>query len=171
MKRLIVSLLLALSFATPLGAADLDPSAIMNETIVLDRNGNGSIDDGNELFGNATRLANGTRAENGYLALAELESWLPGGNGDGEISSKDAAFGSLRLWTDTDHSGTSRPEELRTLDQAGIQRIDLQYRMSQRTDRYGNELRYRSQAWQKGRRGAMLPIITWDVFFVVSPIE
>ena len=39
MKRLIVSLLLALSFATPLGAADLDPSAIVNETIVLDENG------------------------------------------------------------------------------------------------------------------------------------
>lgn len=136
--------------------------------LVLDRNGNGSIDDGSELFGDATRLANGTRAANGYLALAELDSWFFGGNGDGEIGPADAAFGSLRLWTDADHSGTSRPEELQTLDLAGIRSIGLQYRTSHRTDRYGNKFRFLGRAWQEGHQeGAMRPILTWDVFFTV----
>lgn len=139
--------------------------------LVLDRNGNGSIEDGGELFGDATLLADGTRAANGYLALAELDSWQFGGNGDGGISADDAAFTSLRLWTDADHSGTSKPEELQTLEQTGIRRIELQYRTSHRKDRHGNELRYLGRAWQKGRGGVVRPILTWDVFFTVVPID
>lgn len=137
----------------------------------LDRNGNGAIDDGSELFGDATPLADGTRAANGYLALAELDSWHFGGNGDGQIDAEDAAFSLLRLWTDRDHSGTSRPEELQTLDQAGIRRIGLQYRTSHRRDRHGNDFRFLGRAWQERRPGVVRPILTWDVFFTVAPIE
>lgn len=137
--------------------------------LALDRNGNGSIDHGGELFGDATVLADGTRAENGYLALAELDSWAFGGNSDGWIDAADAAFGTLRLWRDRDHSGTSRPDELHTLAEAGIRRIGLSYRTSQRRDRYGNEFRYLGRAWKVGPNGVLRPILTWDVFFLVAP--
>lgn len=137
--------------------------------LALDRNGNDAIDSGGELFGDATVLADGTRAANGYLALAELDTGLFGGNSNGQIDSGDAAFGSLRLWTDTDHSGTSKPEELQTLEQAGIRRIGLTYKTSHRRDRYGNDLRFFGHAWQERRPGIVRPILTWDVFFTVLP--
>jgi hypothetical protein len=135
--------------------------------LALDRNGNGSIDDGGELFGDATVLANGTRAANGYLALAELDSWAFGGNGDGQIDAGDAGFASLRLWVDEDHSGTSRPGELLTLAAAGVRQIGLDYRMSRRRDRHGNDFRFLGRAWKEGRRGVVRPVLTWDVFFLV----
>jgi hypothetical protein len=135
--------------------------------LAMDRNGNGAIDHGGELFGNATLLADGTRALNGYLALAELDSWIFGGNGDEFIDSTDASFTSLWIWTDLNHDGLSQPEELQTLDEAGIQRIGVQYKRSNRTDRYGNEFRFLGRAWKTGRRGAVRPMLTWDVFFRV----
>jgi hypothetical protein len=137
--------------------------------LVLDRNVNGLIDNGSELFGNATRLANGTQASNGYVALAEFDSWAFGGNGNGAIDPADSAFSSLRIWTDLNHDGNSQPEELQTLDAAGIRRIGLDYRQSRRRDRYGNEFRFLGTAWKDGHLGVAHPILTWDVFFLVAP--
>ena len=42
--------------------------------LVMDRNGDGIINGGKELFGNETLLANGAKAANGFQALAELDS-------------------------------------------------------------------------------------------------
>jgi hypothetical protein len=152
------------------GALDLMSWTNRSEGILaLDRNGNGTIDNGAELFGNFTLLSDGTRALNGYLALAELDTWLFGGNGDSVINPADSAFGSLRLWTDRNHDGLSQPEELATLSESGIRRLSLDYARSQRTDRYGNEFRFRSWAWQAGHNGIERPVLTWDVFFVVVP--
>ncbi len=39
--------------------------------LCLDLNGNGTIDDGGELFGDQTLLADGTAAKNGFEALAQ----------------------------------------------------------------------------------------------------
>lgn len=152
------------------GGADLISWTERSEGILaLDRNGNGTIDDGGELFGNATLLADGTRASNGYLALAELDSWAFGGNGDEFIDSADALFGSLRMWTDHDHDGISQPEELQTLAETSIRRIEVNYRRSHRTDRYGNEFRFLGRAWRAGDNGVVHPLLTWDVFFLVEP--
>lgn len=38
-----------------------------------DRNGNGAIDSGRELFGDETLLADGKKAAHGFAALAELD--------------------------------------------------------------------------------------------------
>ncbi|HWM94402.1 MAG TPA: hypothetical protein VN493_26840 [Thermoanaerobaculia bacterium] len=137
--------------------------------LALDRNGNGMVDHGGELFGNFTRFTDGTRALNGYLALAEFDNWLLGGNGDGQIDSADAVFEHLRMWRDSNHDGVSQPTELATLEAARILRIGLDYRRSNRTDRYGNEFRFMGKAWKEGRHGVERPILTWDVFFLAVP--
>lgn len=152
------------------GAADLMAWTDRGEGLLaLDRNGNGTVDSGAELFGNATPLLDGTRALNGYEALAELDAWVLGGNGDGVIDPADDAFGSLWMWTDRNHDGVSQPEELRSLAEAGIRRMDLDYKRSHRTDRYGNQFRFLGRAWKTNRHGMERPVLTWDVFFVVVP--
>lgn len=137
--------------------------------LVLDRNGNDLVDHGGELFGNYTRLSDGSQALNGYLALAELDTWALGGNEDGRIDPGDTAFPQLRLWTDTNHNALSEPSELLTLEQARVTAIGLSHRRSNRTDRHGNELRFRGRAWRIGLNGTERPVPTWDVFFLVVP--
>jgi Ca2+-binding RTX toxin-like protein len=88
--------------------------------LVLDRNGNGTIDSGQELFGNNTLLSNGTKAADGYAALSDLDS-----NGDGMIDAQDAQFDELRLWRDLNQDGISDTGELFRLDELGITQINL----------------------------------------------
>ncbi len=72
--------------------------------IALDRDGNGRIDSGAELFGDATGAANG------FVALAELDA-----NHDGRLDRDDPAFASLLLWADRNHDRHSTPDELTPL--------------------------------------------------------
>lgn len=88
--------------------------------LVLDRNGNGRIDDGSELFGDQTHLANGQLAADGIAALAELDS-----NGDGVFSALDARYGDVRLWQDRNQDGVSQADELIRLADAGVASISL----------------------------------------------
>ena len=91
--------------------------------LVRDLNGNGIIDNGAELFGDSTKLADGTFAKHGYAALAKLDS-----NGDNIINAADAAFQSLRVWQDLNQDGISQANELRTLKELGIQSLDIAYK-------------------------------------------
>ena len=83
--------------------------------LVLDRNGNGTIDSGAELFGNATPLNNGGKAADGFAALAQEDT-----NGDGLVNNLDANWNNLRVWQDLNQDGISQADELTTLDQQGI---------------------------------------------------
>ena len=115
--------------------------------LVWDRDGNGEIDNGNELFGNHTLLKNGKRAANGFAALAELDD-----NNDDVFDAKDKLWSALQLWFDYNQNGISEPEELIKLSQSGIKQIRLNYHNSNVTDENGNVHRQQSSVtWNDGR--------------------
>jgi hypothetical protein len=133
--------------------------------LCLDRNGNGRIDNGGELFGDSTLLASGQRAANGFLALAEFDTTEMGGNGDGRISQTDAVFDRLRLWVDWNHDGASSPGELSTLQSGGVVEISTNYVLTPRQDQYGNRFRYLSLAKLRNAAGLVRAAPIWDVIF------
>lgn len=105
-------------FATSTGW--ISPS---NGFLVLDRNGNGTIDSGREMFGDQTLLKDGiTVAQNGFQALAEFDIF-----GHGVIDERSPVFHELRVWVDRSMNGRTDPGELYTLAELGIASISLGY--------------------------------------------
>ena len=62
--------------------------------LCLDRNANGLIDDGSELFGDQNGAANG------FDELAKFDQ-----NGDGKLNAKDEAYSQVKLWVDFNKNG------------------------------------------------------------------
>ena len=103
--------------------------------LVYDRNGDGVVNNGGELFGDNTLLKNGERATNGYQALADLDD-----NGDGKVDAADSAFAHLRVWRDLNQDGISQEGELLTLDEAKVKALNLANQSSNRDLGNGNTL-------------------------------
>ena len=103
--------------------------------LVYDRNGDGVVNDGDELFGDNTPLKNGERAANGYQALAELDD-----NGDGKVDAADSAFAKLRVWRDLNQDGISQEDELLTLNEAKVKALNLANKNTDRDLGNGNSL-------------------------------
>lgn len=88
--------------------------------LALDRNENGKIDNGGELFGDQVIMKNGFKSESGFEALAELDE-----NGDGIIDKNDPQFANLCVWIDANRNGISEANELNSLDAIGVTAISL----------------------------------------------
>lgn len=76
--------------------------------LALDRNGDGKINDGSELFG--------TRTGDGFAELATLDS-----DSNGWIDENDADYDQLRVWT----KSTSGNDQLASLRQANVGALSL----------------------------------------------
>lgn len=108
--------------------------------LALDRNGNGAIDDGRELFGGF--IVPGAR--NGFMALTALV----GRKGTGTVTNEDELFAQLLLWTDSNHDGISQPGELQPLGNL-YSEISLGYAGHNRGDEHGNLFRFMGSAVEK----------------------
>lgn len=132
--------------------------------LAWDRNLNGVIDSGRELFGDSTTQPP-SNEPNGFFALAVLDQVDNGGNGDGMISNQDRLWNALQVWVDRNHNGQSEPNELAPLGVYRIEAIDLAFHESKRKDRYGNQLRYRTEV--RLEDGPAIKAV--DVFFLGLP--
>ncbi|MBK3754355.1 hypothetical protein GFL87_20785 [Pseudomonas aeruginosa] len=88
--------------------------------LVWDRNGNGTIDNGGELFGVDFIKENGQKASDGFDALRDLDS-----NRDGIFDVKDEQFGDLKIWQDLNQDGIAQANELKSLNDHNITAINL----------------------------------------------
>lgn len=132
--------------------------------LCLDRNGNGVIDDGTELFGHATPLLSGGNARVGYRALADLDRPELGGNADGKVDAADPLFPSLCAWVDKNRDAISQPQEIMTLDIAGVAALSYTYKPTQILDSNGNLFRYVSSVEM---RTPSVQTQTWPSFDVI----
>ena len=103
--------------------------------LALDRDGDGRISSGRELFGD--RTVPGVRV--GVNALAQLAEY-PGTWG--AVDSDNPLFARLGLWTDANHNGVSEVDELRPAADE-LAAIGLGYTPHRRLDSHGNQSRYR----------------------------
>ncbi|MFM7267716.1 MAG: calcium-binding protein, partial [Cyanobium sp.] len=124
--------------------------------LVRDRNGDGRISSGNELFGNATRLRSGGLAAHGFEALRDLDS-----NRDGQVDERDSEWGSLRVWVDRNADAISDPEELFDPLSLGVRSLLLGWRDSAHIDAEGNH--HRQQGSYRHSDGSLRDLT--DVWF------
>src|SRR5207245_3157400 len=85
--------------------------------LALDRDGDGKITSGRELF---SEFFDPDRATPGPGALALFDA-----NDAGVIDAKDPVFGQLQVWQDANHDARTDQGDLRTLDALGISSIQL----------------------------------------------
>lgn len=154
---------------------DLDGNGVSEQTgwltgkvgfLALDRNNNGKIDDGTELFGEATALQSGEKASNGYQALTELDS-----NKDGIIDQQDDVFNKLVVWFDANKDGKSQAYEMRSLSSLAVTKFSVNYTnvpKDQVVQHHGlnesNLVKYQAKFWGPkvcGKDGCN----SYDVFF------
>lgn len=120
---------------------------------------------GLDLFGNHTRLPDGTFAEDGFQALAQYDVRDTEGRSraDGRITKEDPVWSTLRVWLPRAPYGKMIPSQLKTLDEVGITEISLDYVRMNELDANGNRTKQRSSV-KIGNRSVTMA----DVWFAVG---
>ena len=141
--------------------------------LAIDRNGNGVIDNGSELFGDHTI----ERARNGFTALQKMNMELNGGVPRASVNADEPLFERLLLWEDENHNGISEPHEIQPAARL-LSDIGLGYGEHRRRDRHGNLLKWKGWASLRtgpGRNQAVEPshqqarhLDIFDVHFVTK---
>lgn len=149
----------------PLEQMSWPEATSQNGWLVLDRNGNGSIYDLTELFGNLSPQPESSEP-NGYRALAVFDDLAHGGNGNNRIDPGDSVYQHLRVWIDQNHNGVSEANELRSLQDHGILSVGVQYVHSDYVDQHRNTFRYSAPLVSESGTG---PDHSYDVLLVVKP--
>lgn len=135
--------------------------------LALDRNGNGVVDNGSELFGVGTPLLiDGGTAPNGFVGLAQYDSTALGGDDDGLITSSDAIWNELRVWNDRNADGISTRAEMLTPESVGLTAFQTIPKFRKHYDEAGNILPYWAWATRDARPRKTLMV---DVFFLMLP--
>jgi hypothetical protein len=147
---------------------DLDGNGFAEQTgwvapddalLVFDRNDNGTVDNGSELFGNHTPVG-AEFAAHGFEALAYLDTNL-----DGKISQDDAVYASLALWQDLNSNTHVDAGEMKSLESAGIVSVSTSYRATTAKDANGNShLQTGTYVAASGLTGLAV-----DVWFTINP--
>jgi hypothetical protein len=106
--------------------------------LARDRNDDGRITDGRELFGD--RMLPGARS--GPKALISLATAAASGEPGAGLDSRNPLFARLLLWTDANHNGLSETSELRAAGEV-LSAVGLGFERHHRVDNHGNESRYR----------------------------
>lgn len=102
--------------------------------LVMDRDKNGIISNGNELFGeHSPVLSFNINDKNGFSSLSSLDS-----NCDGLINQDDISWSELLVWKDNSMDGISQSDELFSLETIGISSIGIDAQRSFFYDENGN---------------------------------
>ncbi len=131
--------------------------------LVLDSNKNGQVDGGHELFGEYTNGKGKKTFANGYKALAQLDT-----NKSGYIDAKDKQFADLKVWVDKNSDAVTQSDELKTLTDLEITKIDTTYKPVKDTSKkFANKILFESKFFgpgQCGKSGCM----SYDIYFGTS---
>jgi hypothetical protein len=119
--------------------------------LAIDRNGNGFIDSGKELFGNHT--VPGMR--HGFDALNAMNLGM-GGDEVGIIDSTQPIFSKLLLWEDANHNGAAEPHELQPASNL-LSGIGLGLKPHNRRDGHGNRFALQGFAHVRSKPGRNFP--------------
>jgi hypothetical protein len=130
--------------------------------LVWDKNKNGRVDDGSELFGNTMRMPDGTLRPDGFAALSYFDE-----NRDGRIDRSDSVFSSLRLWFDRNGDTKTDDGELVALETANLETLVLDPRKSNDLDKFGNRILLRS--WATMTDGTRVRLL--DILPVIVPVD
>lgn len=141
--------------------------------LVLDRNGNGRIDNGRELFGNFSSIYPDQLypiANHGFDALEALESsatWGPHRR-DGKIDARDSMYSRLQVWRDIDHDGASDAGELVSLESLGVVSLGTDYKATRQRDEHGNVFKFKAPSYWQLPNGKVKKRTFWDVYLLIQ---
>ncbi|UYL08358.1 hypothetical protein B9G69_015050 [Bdellovibrio sp. SKB1291214] len=126
--------------------------------LAVDKNKNGKVDDGAELFGDINNY------QDGFKNLAAYDN-----NGDGVIDEKDSIFKLLLLWKDKNHDGKSSKDELKTMEQMGVTSISLTYDGTTQSAGPFAKLIGPGEFTYKLKSGEVKKGRVWDIFLKIVP--